>query len=302
MTIQGFGYGVMDDGSAWRLDRKLSQLVDEGFTHAEVRPERWQVWQDEQIENRRLARLTAVLDKHRSHLDYVMQLPPTVNLFDLARQGQHLRLLQQGLKVGQHIGAKLLLYQPGYRPLRPATNFIAMRELMARERIILHQLADEAAVGGSQIALVTPDYLAAGHSPYAVLPELLANQIKTLDHPQVGLCLDFSQLYIAANWCGFDYVQAVQRLLPLATHFHLQDTVGLMRQAGQPNSSLASSVTYLPPGWHSWYGPEIMDEMPPAEAVLTTLGLAEAFYPPYESHSFRQNQQLFQQGVTAVTP
>jgi hypothetical protein len=44
-----------------------------------------------------------------------------------------------------------------------------------------------------------------------------------------------------------------------------------------------------------------MDEMPPAEAVLTTFGLAEAFYP-YESHSFRQNQQLFQQGVTAVTP
>jgi hypothetical protein len=43
MTLQGIGYGVMDDGSAWRLDRKLSQLVDEGFSHAGVRPEGWQV-------------------------------------------------------------------------------------------------------------------------------------------------------------------------------------------------------------------------------------------------------------------
>ena len=299
MTIQGFGYGVMDDGSAWRLDRRLNQLVDGGFTHAEVRPEGWQIWQGGQIENRRLARLTAVLDKYRPHLDYVMQLPPAVNLFDLAYQEDHLRLLQQGLKVGQHIGAKLLLYQPGYRPLRPATNFTAMRELMAQERIIVHQLADEAAIWGSQIALVTPDYLAAGHSTYAVLPELLAYQIKLLDHPQVGLCLDFNQLYIAANWCGFDYVQGVQRLLPLATHFHLQDTMGLMKQASLPNSSLAQSVTYLPSGWHTLYGPETVQEMPLPEAVLATLGLAEEFYP-YGTYSFQQNQQLFQQGITAA--
>jgi hypothetical protein len=47
--------------------------------------------------------------------------------------------LQQGLKVGQHIEAKLLLYRPGNRPLPPTSNFIAMRELMAQERIILHQ-------------------------------------------------------------------------------------------------------------------------------------------------------------------
>jgi hypothetical protein len=69
MTLQRIGYGVMDDGSAWRLDRKLSQLVDEGSTHAEVRPEGWQVWQGGQIESRRLARLKAVLDKHHPHLD-----------------------------------------------------------------------------------------------------------------------------------------------------------------------------------------------------------------------------------------
>jgi hypothetical protein len=32
-----------------------------------------------------------------------MQLPTAVNLFELARQEDQLRLLQQGLKVGQHI-------------------------------------------------------------------------------------------------------------------------------------------------------------------------------------------------------
>lgn len=261
MTIQGFGYGVMDDGSAWRLDRKLGQLVDGGFTHAEVRPEGWQVWQGGQIENRRLARLTAVLDKYRPHLEYVMQLPTAVNLLDLNCQEDHLRLLQQGLKVGQHIGARLLLYQPGYRSRRSTTNFISMQELMAQERIILYQLADEAATWGSQIALVTPDNLAVGHGTYAALPELLAYQIKTLNHPQAGLCLDFSQLYIAATWCGFDYIQGVQRLLPLATHFHLQDKRGSLAHGRLPTSPSAQTVTYLPVGWHTCYDPGVLQEM-----------------------------------------
>jgi sugar phosphate isomerase/epimerase len=269
----------MDEGSAWRLDRKLSQLVDEGFSHAEVRPEGWQVWQGGKIENRRLARLTAVLDKHRPHLDYVMQLPTAINLFEHGCQEEHLRLLQQGLKVGQHIGARLLLYQPGYRPLRPATNFVAMRELMAQERIILYQMADEAAAWGSQIAVVISDYLAVGNFTYALLPELLAQQIKALDHPQVGLCLDFSQLYLAASWCGFDYVEAVQRLLPLATHFHLQDRGGLPSHSALANPPLAQSITYLPIGWQSLCRAEVLSGMPPPASILMAAGWPEELYP-----------------------
>ena len=72
-----------------------------------------------------------------------------------------------------------------------------------------------------------------------------------------------------------------------------------MKNTGLPNSPLALSVTYLPSGWHTLFGPEIMDEMPSPEAVLTTLGLSEAFYP-YTSLSFQPNQQLFQQGITAA--
>lgn len=250
MTIQGYGYAINDYGSAWELDRQLSKLIEMGFTHAEVRPEGWQVWQNGQIDNRRLARLTAVLDKHRAYLDYVMQLPTAVNLFNLPQQKDHQHLLQQGIKVGAHIGAKLLMYQPGYRADRTPDDFIAMPHLMKQERRVLRQLADETARWGGAIAILSASYLAGEQSSYAVWPELLAQQVTKIDHPNVGLCLDFSQLFWAAKWVGFDFSQAIQTLSPLAFHFHIQDEMGIMNHPAPTGDSLTQCVTYLPAGWH----------------------------------------------------
>lgn len=299
MTIQGYGYGVMDEGSAWRLDRKLSQLVENGFTHAEVRPEAWQVWQDGKIENRHLARLTAVLDKYRPHLNYVMHLPAAVNLFDLACREEHLKLLHQGLKVGQHIGAELLFYHPGYRSYRVDLS-LSMRNLMAQERDILHQLADVTTAWDSQIALITPDCLTKGYFTYAILPDLLTYQLKILAHPHIGLCLDFNQLYLAANWCGFDYAQAVQRLLPLATHFHLQDRGEPMTYMDQPRLSSTPGITYLPSGWHSNM-PSTLPDMPSLlESVWATLDFVEVDYPA-SGHLSRYNEPIFKQRTPVIS-
>ena len=282
MTIQGFGYAVIDYGSAWELDRKLTRLVQAGYSHAEVRPEGWQVWQEGRIDNRALARLTAVLDKHRPYLDYVMQLPTAVNLFDLTHQEHHQKMLRQGLKVGWHIGAKLLLYQPGHRPRRTNANFKPMSALMAQERETLRQLADEAIRWDSQIAMTTPDYAQTGSYSYAIWPDLLAQQVAQIDHERIGLCVDFSQLYVAANWCGFDYGQSIQRLAPLATHCHIQDAIGLMDCPVVVDASLTQSVTYLPTDWNNL----------PLQDILNGLSDTPALTMAFSEHLFFTRNQL----------
>ena len=298
MTLQGYGYAVTDYGSAWELDRKLSELVEVGFTHAEIRPEGWQVWRDERIDNRTLARLSAVLDKHRSQLDYVMQLPMAVNLFDLTQPQKHRQLLQQGVTVAAHIGAKMLLYQPGYRTDLTKTDFIAMSHLMDKERAVLSSLADEVAVWDAQIVIQTPNYLAGNCATYAVWPDLLAQQVQQIDHPHLGLCLDFNQVYLMADWVGFNYVEAIQRLLPVAQHFHVQDVEGVLAELASVDVALMESVTYLPSGWHQQPFPVTWNQIPHLSTTLTLLE-QEAFLPDPKLAMNSDHLGLPQTAVTA---
>ena len=110
-------------------------------------------------------------------------------------------------------------------------------------------LADEVAGWGGHIAIETwIDTGSAGYS-YALWPEMLATQVETINHPAVGVCLDFMHLYISARWYGFDYMQGVARLAPLTTHFHMGDTVGIIDLKGHEDPALGQSDLALPPGW-----------------------------------------------------
>jgi len=40
------------------------------------------------------------------------------------------------------------------------------------------------------------------------IPDLVA-QVEAVDHPNFGLTLDFGHLFLAANYCGFDYLEAI---------------------------------------------------------------------------------------------
>lgn len=249
MPFQGFGFAIWDFRSIQELEEKLKSLIDNGYTYAEIEPSSLDVYLCGHINQGQLTHLVDALDKYRHQLRYTLHLPAQVNLFDLADKEIHERLLHSSLELGKAIGAELMVYHPGFRPTPPAGPSLTMFELMAREREILLPLADEVARWDGQIAIETwIDTGSAGYS-YAIWPELLATQVETINHPAVGVCLDFMHLYIAACWYGFDFLDGVAHLAPLTTHVHVGDTFGIMDVRGREDPVLGQKDLALPPGW-----------------------------------------------------
>jgi len=305
MTFQGFGYTLELHSEAREpfreLDERLQALADTGYTHAEIWTTSSDVYVGGQVNSQQFAQLLAVLDKHRDHLNYTYHLPDHVNLFDLADRDMHERLLRSGIEVGKAIGAESMVYHPGWRLKQPAGTSVAMFDLMARERETLIPLGDEVASWGSDIAIETwIDTGYAGYS-YAIWPELLATQVETINHPAVGLCLDFGHLYIAARWYGFDFVQGVARLAPLTTHFHVQDTMGIKDYDNHQDPALGRGDLHLPLGWGVIPFEEVFSQIDFPKHPVFNVELRERFFPYIDSVLAESKRLAGLRGTASVT-
>ena len=284
MAFQGFGYSLLAGGSAQALDERLQALADTGYTHAEIGTDFWDVYVGGRVNSQQLTQLLAVLDRHRDHLNYTYHLPDHVNLFDLADRDMHERLLRSGIEVGKAMGAESMVYHSGWRLKPPAGTSVAMFDLMARERETLIPLADEVASWGSDIAIETwiDTGCYAGYS-YAIWPELLATQVETINHPAVGLCLDFGHLYLAARWYGFDFMRGVARLAPLTTHLHVADTMGIKDYENREDPALGRGDLHLPPGWGVIPFEEVFSQIDFPKHPVFNVELRERFFDHIDS-------------------
>jgi sugar phosphate isomerase/epimerase len=248
MGFRGFGYTVEDHGSVEKLDAQLRAVAEAGYSHAEVDPHHWDAWACGRVVGAQLARFVAVTDAYRDRLAYTMHGPFDANLFEVEDRADHERLLRASLEVTRAIGAETVVFHPGFRPALPAGITTAMLDLMARERETLHDLAEEAADWGGRIAVETWFSTGVPGYSYAIWPEQLAAQIEAVAHPAVGICIDFGHTYMSARWYGFEYLQGIERLAPLTTHFHLHDLTGIP-EFGEASPTLGRGDLHLPPGW-----------------------------------------------------
>lgn len=240
--FRGFGYALLDGGSARRLDELLRAVADAGYSHAEVDPRGWDVWLGGAVNAREVSRWRRVLDAHRDRLAFTVHGPLEANAFERDRAA-HAALLHAAADVACALGADLLVVHPGRRV---ADSTEPLAGLLAAERELLAALGEHVQAQGARVAVETWYSVGAEYS-YAVWPDQLAAQIERIAHPAVGVCLDFSHLFLAAEWYGFDFLDAVRRLAPLATHLHVQDTFGLAHEADVP--ALGLGDLHLPPGW-----------------------------------------------------
>jgi sugar phosphate isomerase/epimerase len=241
--FRGFGYALLDGGSTRRLDELLRAVADAGYSHAELDPRGWDVWLGGNVNAHELARWTRVLDAHRERLAFTMHGPLEANLFDRDRS-VHASLLRAALEVAGALGAEVAVIHPGRRA---AGSSVPLVELMAAERDVLAALGAQAEEWGGRVAVETWYSADALPYSYAIWPDQLAAQIEGVAHPAVGVCLDFSHVFLAAEWFGFDFLDGVRKLAPLAKHLHVQDTFGLARDVEVP--ALGYGDLHLPPGW-----------------------------------------------------
>jgi sugar phosphate isomerase/epimerase len=238
----GFGYALLDGGSTARLDELLRVVAGAGYSHAELDPRAWDVWLGGTVNAGELARWSRVLDRHRDTLSYTMHGPLEANAF--ASAGVHHALLRSALEVAGAVGAEVAVIHPGWREPRSVQP---LRDLLAAEREVLDALGAQAEAWGGRVGVETWYATAGGAYSYAVWPDQLAAQIEAVARASVGVCLDFSHLFLAAEWFGFDFLGGVRTLAPLSVHLHLQDTFGLADDREVPAVGLGD--LHLPPGW-----------------------------------------------------
>ncbi len=246
MPFKGIGYAVPMGSSPKELADNLQTLIDCGYDYVEVEPDSWRMWVGGRVDQRRLKQLAAVLDKFRDRLGYTLHLPGETNMFDVADLEYHQRLLEAGLEVGKAVGATALAYHAGYRLTLPAGTSKPMQELMARERDILLSYADEVASWGGNISIETHGFIE--NASYTAFPEPHARFVESLDHPGIGVCIDFGHSFLASHWYGFDYLEGIARLAPLTTHFHVQDNMGISAYSGSTSFALGRGDLHLGPG------------------------------------------------------
>lgn len=108
----------------------------------------------------------------------------------------------------------------------------------------------------------------------------LVRQVEAVNHPNLGLTLDFAHLFLAANHCGFDYLEAIQQAAPYVRHLHGNDNFGRL---GGVFDSLIDRVPYgdgdlhLPPAWGTIPHVEALAQLP-AYKGLYILELRPRFY------------------------
>ncbi len=252
-SFSGFGYAVEDRGDPDELDSMLQAVEDAGFTHADIDAGLWDALLGGGVNGRQLARFGSVIERHRDRLRFTMHGANDLNVFDWADRDVQERLFCSSVELARALGAEAIAYHPGVRLPPTAGAAVPMTELMGYERDLLLAVADEIGAWGGRIGIETwwcDDRGTNPHYSYAVWPEQLAQQVEAIDHPAVGVCLDFGHLYIAARWFGFDFLDGVARLAPLVNHFHLHDNFGAPGLPGPVGSAeLGRGDLHLPPGW-----------------------------------------------------
>jgi sugar phosphate isomerase/epimerase len=86
----------------------------------------------------------------------------------------------------------------------------------------------------------------------SLFPSELIEQLRRVDHPNLGLTFDFGHLYTAARACGIDYLETIKEAAPYIRHLHVSDNFG--RPEGpfsgpREKNTHGEGDLHLPPGW-----------------------------------------------------
>ena len=189
------------------------------------------------------------------HLAYTVHAPLEVDLMDLTSHSLQRDVLDASLRFAYVIGAEVVVCHAGQRiGARDALHSI--RDQLSAELSALREAGELAGELGLTIAVENyyPEQpiLRGTVYDYSVWPSQLAEQISTVDHPAVGICLDVGHAALAAAVFGFDFIEECAAVAPLVRHVHLHDNLQRTNHTGEPAVSehtvYGLGDLHLPPG------------------------------------------------------
>ncbi|GMG83880.1 TIM barrel protein [Paralimibaculum aggregatum] len=150
------------------------------------------------------------------------------------------------LEVSGSLGATAQVHHAG---LLPVCSVEQREDLLAIEREALAEIAPVAQAHGVVFCVET---LFGRLEEWTASPAELARQIRAVDHPNIRATIDFSHVFLNAAERGFDPMEELEELAPLAAHLHVHDSFALPRSFSPYSRSEAILFgigdLHLPPG------------------------------------------------------
>ncbi|MGD9147344.1 MAG: sugar phosphate isomerase/epimerase [Anaerolineae bacterium] len=266
-------------GSLERLEEDLTYFQECGFDGVEISVDGLDAVIGGRLERSRLDRIRTITE--RFDFLYTVHSPGRMNLAfppqepggvpDLALEKA---VFAANLECCAVIGAGVMVYHSGLialhevaHGLRPLPDEEMLEAARLSEVSALSELLPLAAEYGVVVAMEnrdphpweiatllrsgrSPDHLLTFHSGLSI-PHLV-RQVNEVNHPNLGLTLDLGHLILAANVCGFDYLEAIRQAAPHVRHIHGHDNFGRL---GSVFDDLHARIPYgdgdlhLPLGW-----------------------------------------------------
>ncbi len=235
------------------LAEDLEALKSAGPDFVEVWPQNLGVILGGSLDTNRLRAVGELLLE--AELAYTVHAPLEVNLMDLTSHGLQRDVLDASLRFANGIGAEVVVCHAGQRVGARDARY-SMADQLSAERSALREAGDLAGELGVTIAVENyyPEQpiLRGAVYDYSVWPSQLAEQISTVDHPAVGICLDVGHAALAAGFFGFDFIEECGAMAPLVRHVHLHDNLQRTNLTGEPQVSehtvYGLGDLHLPPG------------------------------------------------------
>ena len=257
MPIPTSGQMAGAAGTLSELATVLARIEQAGFPVAEIMPDRFWTLTGGIVNQHRLAMLQQTLE--RFSLRYTMHAPFTLNLFDHRHPGLQDQLFRSCIEVAAAIKAEVIVYHSGRRE-QWGTAGLELPELIEFEGEMLRVMGELAREHGIRIAvenMVPTTERKAGMGdlvPYGSNVRTLARQLKAVDHPNVGMCLDFGHAFLYEASTGGDIVKAIACAASFINHFHVHDNFG--RPDGHPHyaahpdlRAIGEADLHMPIGW-----------------------------------------------------
>ncbi|HJQ46742.1 MAG TPA: sugar phosphate isomerase/epimerase [Amycolatopsis sp.] len=235
----------------------LDEAAAAGFSCAELGGRGLGVVIGGKVQPARIAELREVLDgcplRLSLHSSWFSS-GRTGNLLDVGSGARQRVGLLADVEVAAAIGADVLVYHAGVLPNLYGDGD-ALAAGMAAECAMVRELADDAGERGVMIAVENraPTSAVLTRRSYGMRLDLVAEQVREIDHPWVSVCLDVGHAYLAANYLQFDYLDAVRAIAPLVGHIHFHDNFGRMALQADADAHelelLGEGDLHLPPGW-----------------------------------------------------
>jgi sugar phosphate isomerase/epimerase len=186
-----------------------------------------------------------------SKLNFSLHGSISVNLMDEEYLDDHIEILKRDIEVSEAINSKILVTHFGYTNIENYKNKEKYKKLLKKQTEIYFKMAEYAK--SHNVILAIENIFPFTSTSYAPLPNEIAEEISSLNHPNAKTTIDFSHAYLNCTHNKVDFIEQIKTMVPLTRHLHIHDSFGRLKKMDTYMHS--EDVTYgqgdihLPLGW-----------------------------------------------------